>query len=248
MGEAQESVLPVIILIARPGAGKSEIINYLTSIPEDERLEKFHIGKLFVIDDFPFLWRWFEEDAILSSLGKPRLYTDNEGYFKFNYLWDILIYLINLEFEKFKKKSISNVDYTVIIEFSRGKQHGGYAHALPLIAENILSNACLMYVDVSWEESLRKNRKRFNPEKPDSILEHSLPDSKLEKLYYECDFKEISSINNSFLNVNQSSLPYVVFNNQDDVTTNNQTALVERLEVTLSNLWNLYRNINQSSK
>jgi len=33
-----------------------------------------------------------------------------------------------------------------------------------------------IYIDVTWEESLRKNRLRFNPQRPDSVLEHSLPD------------------------------------------------------------------------
>ena len=35
-------------------------------------------------------------------------------------------------------------------------------------------------VQVSFAESLRKNRKRFNPERPDSILEHAVDEKKLE--------------------------------------------------------------------
>ena len=32
-----------------------------------------------VLDDFPMLWTWFEEDAILAEMGKPRLHTDDGG-------------------------------------------------------------------------------------------------------------------------------------------------------------------------
>jgi len=42
----------------------------------------------------------------------------------------------------------------------------------------MLKSAAILYVNVSFSESLRKNRKRFNPNKPDSILEHGLPDEK----------------------------------------------------------------------
>ncbi len=56
----------------------------------------------------------------------------------------------------------------------------------------MLTKMAVLWIDVSWEESLRKNRKRFNPEKPDSILEHSLPDAKLERLYRDVDWPEVT--------------------------------------------------------
>ena len=87
------------------------------------------------------------------------------------------------------------IDQTIILEFSRGKEHGGYKSAFSHLSEEIISGAAILYVDVSWEESLRKNRIRFNPEKPDSILEHSLPDEKLAKMYFETDWNEISAKN-----------------------------------------------------
>ncbi len=66
----------ILILIARPAAGKSEIIHYLKQVPDDERVRRFHIGPFVEIDDFPMLWTWFEEDDILERLGYPRLHTD----------------------------------------------------------------------------------------------------------------------------------------------------------------------------
>ena len=126
-----------------------------------------------------------------------------------------------------------------MIEFSRGKEHGGYAHALSLLSDEILENSALIYVDVPWEESLRKNRRRFNPDKPDSILEHSLPDEKLKRLYFECDFKEVAPGSNGFLKIRGFKIPYAIFNNHKDLTTNPGNDFVAELEKTLLTLKNL---------
>ena len=80
----QTPVFDIIFLVARRAAGKSEIIDYLKRTEVDERLRRFHIGAFSEIDDFPMLWTWFEEDAILARMGKPRLHTDADGYFTGN--------------------------------------------------------------------------------------------------------------------------------------------------------------------
>ena len=56
----------IIILLGRPAAGKSEVIDFLKKTPVEERLRRFHIGRFEEIDDFPMLWTWFEEDAFLE--------------------------------------------------------------------------------------------------------------------------------------------------------------------------------------
>ena len=233
------NIFPILLLIARPAAGKSEIINYLNNLNPKERKTKLHIGKLKVIDDFPFLWRWFEEDNLLTNMKKPRLYTDEKGYFKNIYFWDLLIRMINLEYEKFNRDASNNKVHTVIIEFSRGKEHGGYRRALPMLSGEILNSSSLLYIYVSWQESLRKNRKRFNPDKPDSILEHSLPDEKLNKLYHDCDFKDLIKADNGYLKLENTNIPFAVFNNEDDVTTTPGQEFVDRLTKNIDNLWEL---------
>jgi hypothetical protein len=232
----------IILLIARPGAGKSEVIDYLKKTPLEERTERFHVGLFKEIDDFPMLWTWFEEDALLEKMGHPRLHTDQNGFFLGQHLWDLLIERIGLEYQK-KVKNIPDYesDYTTIVEFSRGKEHGGYKSAFSHISPFMLKKLAVLYIDVTWEESLRKNRKRFNPEKPDSILEHSLPDSKLERLYKEVDWQEVSKGNPHYLTIQGIKVPYIVFDNSDDVTTQRGKVLGERLEHVLKELWLLYK-------
>ncbi len=231
----------ILLLIARPAAGKSEIIDYLKKMPLKERKEKFHIGEFDEIDDFPMLWTWFEEDALLEKMGHPRLHTTSDGFFKYQYLWDLLIERISLEYQK----KMRNFDGdTIILEFSRGSEHGGYRSAFDHLSTEILQNLAILYIDVPWEESLRKNRQRFNPDRPDSILEHGLPDEKLEKLYRETDWHELIDGRQNMLDIQGIKVPYVVFDNADDVTTDQGPALGERLSAVLESLWGNYSKLH----
>jgi len=231
----------VLILTGRPASGKSEIIDLLMHQPPDVRRRRFHIADLDVIDDFPMLWTWFEEDRILSEqLGQPRLYTDADGYFKDRHFWHLLIERISLEYHKrLRSDPIYQDQRTTLVEFSRGSEHGGYADAFLHLADDLLRRAALVYVRVSFEESLRKNRRRFNSDRPDSILEHALPDEKLTRLYGDDDWAAVSADSPHFLDVRSIRVPYVVFENEDDVTTGKPDLLEERLERVLGRLWEL---------
>jgi hypothetical protein len=243
---ASKNTFDILLLIARPAAGKSEIIDFLKKTPSEERVQRFHIGEFEEIDDFPMLWRWFEEDALLTQMCYPRLYTDEDGYFLGDYLWNLLIELICLDYQKkIRNDPAYHHDYTTLVEFSRGKEHGGFRTAFQHLDKEMLSKMAILYVNVSWEESLRKNRKRFNPEHPDSILEHSLPDSKLEKLYRYSDWDELIEGNPEFLLIQENRVPYVIFENEDDVTTARDEALGKRLEETLKVLWERYTKVHK---
>ena len=230
----------ILLLIARPAAGKSEIINFLKNTPLPERINKFHIADFKELDDFPILWRWFEEDHILSEMGHNHLFTDKDGYFLFPDLWNLLIRLLCMDYEKILRDEPDfHSDHSLIFEFSRGSEHGGYQEAFKHLSEKVIQNMAVLYIDVPWEESLRKNRRRFNPDKPDSILEHGLPDQKMEKLYRYNDWEKISGEDEHYLHIGDHKVPYVVFNNKDDVTTAKGPQLAERLEETLQKLWEI---------
>ena len=233
----------VLILIGRPASGKSEIIDFLTHLPDTTRRERFHIARLQVLDDFPILWSWFEEDDILSEkFSLPRLHSDDQRYFKFRELWHVLIERLNLEYAKKVRDNASYHDHTTaLIEFSRGSEHGGYAEAFEHVSDEILMRAGIVYVRVPFEESLRKNRRRFNPNKPDSILEHGLTDDKMERLYRDDDWPTLASNDSGHLSIRGRQVPYAVFPNEDDVTTGKPDQLAARLESVLGKLWELYR-------
>ncbi len=230
----------ILLLLARPGAGKSEIIHYLKHIPLEERIRRFHVREFEEIDDFPMLWAWFEEDTILDKLGQPRLFTDAQDCFQYPYLWDVLTEKIDLEYRKKRRDTSYHEQFTCLAEFSRGSEHGGYRRAFEHLGAEFARSAAILYVDVTWEESLRKNRARYNPERPDSILEHGLTDEKLEKLYKKVDWFELTAPDPQRVEIAGVRVPYVVFPNHDDITTPQGDALGKRLEEKLGELWGLY--------
>lgn len=231
----------VLLLIARPAAGKSEIIDYLKNTPLEARIQRFHIGEFQEFDDFPTLWAWFEEDQLLAEMGQPRLYTDDDNYFLHHHFWDLLVRRICLDYDK-KLRADPNYHqrYTTILEFSRGSEHGGYRRAFQHLSPQVVERMALLYVQVSWEESFRKNDERFDPQQPGSILQHSIPTDKMKTLYKETDWPELSAPDPEFLSIQEQRVPYAVFDNEDDLTTERGKALGLRLEEVLGHLWHLY--------
>lgn len=238
-----EDTFDILVLIGRPASGKSEIIDFLTRLPDPIRRERLRMAAPEVLDDFPILWSWFEEDEILSkTFGLPRLHTDEQGYFLDRAFWHVLIERLNLDYAKKVRDDASYHDHaTTLIEFARGCEHGGYKVAFEHVSTEILRRAAIVYVQVPFEESLRKNRRRFNPTKPDSILEHGLTDDKMERLYREDDWAALAPGDHGDLIVRGERVPYVVFPNEDDVTTGKPEQLSARLESVLGKLWSLYQ-------
>lgn len=237
---------PLIILNGRPASGKSEVIHYLKTLPDNTRRDRFHIGKLIELDDFPMLWTWFEEDALLEKqFHHPRLHTDSDGYFISPTLWHLLIARLGLEYQKLLRDNPDlHTTYTILIEFSRGTEHGGYREAYTHLTDEILRQAGILYIDVPYEESLRKNRQRFNPSRPDSILEHGLPDSKLERMYKEVDWHEVAAPEPEIIRINSIAVPYVVFPNHDDVTTVITHVFEKRFESVCDDLWSRWTRLH----
>ncbi len=235
-------IFKLVLLLARPAAGKSEVIDYLKNTPLPERIARFHIGKIAELDDFPMLWTWFEEDGLLEKMGQPRLHTDAQANFLHIHLWDVLIERLCLEYSKLTRNLSANGQdqTTTIMEFSRGSEHGGFQRAFEHLSEKVQEDAGILYIQVSWEESLRKNRRRFNPDRPDSVLEHGLPDEKLARLYRETDWPQVSQGNPDYISILDRQIPYAVMENEDDVTTPRGSELGNRLETCLSHLWDRY--------
>jgi hypothetical protein len=228
-----------IILIGRPAAGKSEVIDFLKKTDEGTRAMRFHIGPFVEIDDFPFVWETFEIDDLLERLGQPRVFTTKNYFFKGGHLWSLFIGRINLEF---RKKLARDPDFTkrqtVVVEFSRGGENG-FGEACAHLADEILSRAGIVYINVSYEESARKNRRRFDPEQADSILFHSLPDEKMEFYYKTNDWERLSGGRKTgWIRVREFDVPFAVFDNEPE-QTDDPRKLGPALEEVFGRLWDL---------
>lgn len=229
---------PIVIIIGRPAAGKSEVIDYLKHSDANERLNRLHIANFEELDDFVYVWESFEIDDILTKHGKPRVWTDEKYWFKDHFIWNLYIERINLEY---RKKLARNANYhdnmTTLIEFARGGENGIY-EALSYLDENILKNAVLVYIKVSYEESVRKNQRRARKGLEHSILHHSLPDEKMEFYYKVNDWNKLEAKDPNYIEVKGIKVPYAVFQNEPEKTLDPQLIGAE-LERATSKLWNI---------
>jgi len=228
-----------IILIGRPAAGKSEVIDFLKHTGEPERSRRFHVGPFVELDDFPFVWETFEIDDLLERLGQSRLFTTRDYFFKGDHLWNLFIERINLEFRKLLARDPAfTATHTALVEFSRGGERG-FAEAFAHLADEILSRAGIVYINVSYEESARKNRRRFDPARADSILYHSLPDEKMERYYKTNDWERLSGGKpTGRIRVRGFDVPFAVFDNEPE-KTDDPRKLGPALEEVFGRLWSL---------
>lgn len=230
--------LPILIITGRPAAGKSEVIDFLKKADPKERLERFHIADFEELDDFVYVWETFEIDDILTKHGKPRVWTDEKYWFKEHFIWNLYIERINLEY---RKKLARDPDYhakkTVLVEFARGGENG-ITEALSYLHEDLLPQASLMYIRVSYEESVRKNHRRARKGQEDSILYHSLPDEKMDFYYKTNDWEKLEANDPNFIEVKGFKIPYAVFENEPEKTLDSRL-IADELQRVAKKLWSM---------
>lgn len=213
-----------IILLGRPAAGKSEVIDFIKRTSIEERKNKFYIGEIVEFDDFLYVWQTFEDDDIWDKkLHKPRKNTSSDYYFYDHDIWNFFIHKINLAYAKeiARNKNLHDT-HTALIEFSRGGENG-FGEAFSHLSDEILKDAAIVYISVSYNESVRKNRRRFKPELADSILYHSLPDDKMEYYYKVNDWEKLTENKPSgYLNIKNYKVPFAVLYNEPEVTDSDQ--------------------------
>jgi hypothetical protein len=229
---------PILIITGRPAAGKSEVIDFLKKCDPSVRLKIFHIADFEELDDFIYVWETFELDDLMARFGKPRVWSDEKYWFKDQYIWDLYMNRMALDY---KKKILKDPTYhkkkTILIEFARGGDDAIH-HALTLLSDEMLSKASLVYIKVPYEESVRKNRRRAKPGQEDSILYHSLPDEKMEFYYKTNDWEKLEANDPNFIEVKGHKIPYAVFENMPE-KTNDPKLISEELERVAAKIWSL---------
>jgi hypothetical protein len=231
---------PILIITGRPAAGKSEVIDFLKKCDPIVRLEKFHIANFEELDDFIYVWETFELDDLMTRFGKPRIWSDENYWFKDQYIWDLYMDRMALDY---KKKVLKDPAYhdkmTTLVEFARGGENAIH-HAMTFLSDEMLSKASLMYINVPYEESVRKNRKRARPGQEDSILYHSLPDAKMEFYYKTNDWEQLTAKDPNFIEVKGHKIPYCAFENMPEKTMD-PALIAPELERVTKKLWNLQK-------
>lgn len=212
-----------IILNGRPGGGKSELIDFIRNTPVEKRRELFHIGNFVEEDDFVWIWEKFVEDDLWEALGEERIYSvpHQYGYVQKedNRLLDLVAMKFNVAIqEKYRKQPGFYDDNTVFIEFARGAGDGGFRRVYEMLDDEILKSAAILYINVSYEESIRKNTARYVDEEKGSILAHRLPPESLERFSAEVDWEELSGgKDEGFITIRGIKIPFVSMPNEPEL-------------------------------
>ena len=210
-----EETFDILLLLGRPASGKSEFIDFMTRLRPPERASRWHIGPFDVVDDFPILWEKFEEDDLWERLGHPRLHSKRaDGNYAVTdpRLWGFLIERIN---QRVASLGTGRSPRTRIIEFSRGGA-SGYRDALGRLSPEILRRAVILYVDVSFEESWRRNLARYDEKRRSGILTHSVPREEMERTYGTDDWPDLASSRQGFVTVGGLQVPYATMPNEPE--------------------------------
>jgi len=230
-------VLPYLILLGRPAAGKSELIQFLKGLPPDERAERYHLGTIAVLDDFPILWEKFIEDDIWEKVGKGRLISaraEENYYVTDDYVWPFLIERLNQVIEG----EALLPGRTLLVEFSRGGE-GAYRKALANLSRRALEQGAILYLSVSFEESWRRNQARYDRDKRDGILTHAVPWEEMERTYRTDDWAELAPEPQGYLEVEGIRVPYITVENEPEPLTPEDFA--DRFRPALEALYKLWK-------
>jgi hypothetical protein len=233
-----------LLVLGRPACGKSEFIDFLKHAPADVVRRRLHIGRFEEVDDFPWIWEKFQDDEIWERAGYPRLYSreympGNPGMVPEGAcLYDWCMHKFNdviarqyLDREAFYEAS------TLLIEFSRGGAKG-FRRALEALDRRILERAAILYIDVSRDESWRRNVARYQEKLKHSILAHMVPKETYDYFYDTNDWSDLTAGTPSgHLGINALRVPFVSMNNEPEST--DPAVLKERYAAALGRLWEL---------
>jgi len=126
----------IVLLMALPASGKSEVRRFLANV-EPERLQKdFHIGANLQLDDFPYVHMMRRADDELAKLGKDRVFfKSGDKPFIDPKDWGTLIHLLNEDYRDLMTKNVVKADSAADLLMKRIDKAGEKAKIAPRLAK-----------------------------------------------------------------------------------------------------------------
>lgn len=216
----------------------------MKKIPDAERAARYHIGALHEFDDFLWLWDKFVEDDVWEAAGHPRLFSeiaDHAYITKGKELLDFLFAKFNDEFTRAPKHG------TVFIEFARGASDGGYTNALNRLSDELLSDAAILFIDASYEESCRRNDARYQEKLKHSVLAHKVPEADMVRFSRDIDWPELTHNQpHGLLPIRQLQVPFLTMDNETELK--NPAEFRERCRVALDALMTIFASRTEKTR
>jgi hypothetical protein len=234
-----------IFILGRPASGKSEFLDFMSKISDEERATRYHIGRMAVVDDFVWLWEQCSEDDLWEKVNGTRPHgsiPDPCGYINTPEQFNFLMAKFDQEISRrYLDDAAFFKEHTLFIEFARGGMTP-YEKALSYLSPAIYERAAILYVEVAAAESRRRNDARYKEKLKSSILAHKTPDRVMEIYYREDDWSELTgSARFGSIKLQGVNVPFFTMNNEPE--SKDPVVLGPRYKEALDKLWTLRRSI-----
>ena len=232
-----------LFVFGRPAGGKSEFIDFMKTCEPVKRYNTFRIAPFDILDDYLFIREIAEHEDALEALSVNRFITQRtkDGIAIINDIfWPYASHKLNAII---KNNYLGNPEFykehTLLIEFSRGREPATYKKALDGISPEVLKKGAIIYIKVSYEESLRRNEARYREKLKHSILAHKCPEDIMERYYKYDDWQDVTLGKSSGrLAINGVQIPFVTMENEPESKA--APVLEKRYGDALESLWKLY--------
>lgn len=134
-------VFDVVLLMALPASGKSEIRNFMANIPEERLRKEFHIGQTIQLDDFPYVHMMRRIDDELMRMGEPRVFYPGEAPLIDGRDWQTLCNLLSEDYMDIRNRNAVTTDSAarlLFVRIDRAAMNAGFGPRLGLIRPEIL--------------------------------------------------------------------------------------------------------------
>ncbi len=218
----QPAIFRHLFVLGRPAGGKSEFIDFMKNLPAGERAASFGIGRFQEVDDFPWLFEACVEDDRREERGEPRLVSERvpEGHniIKPRFRGSLVDRFNQVITTKYLANPRFYEDGTLLIEFARGVGDG-FRESLERFDRKILERGAILYIQVSFEESYRRNDARYRRGQEQSILFHKVPDRDMFGFFRDNDWQKMTGgVPDGRLDIGGVSVPFVSMNNEPEST------------------------------
>jgi hypothetical protein len=98
-------ILDVLLLLALPASGKSEVRRYLASLTPEQCRNDFHMGPTVQLDDYPYVHMMRRVSQELRKLGADGVFFDSDELpMKEPRDWGMLVELLNEDFQDLESR------------------------------------------------------------------------------------------------------------------------------------------------
>ena len=162
------SVLDVVLLLALPASGKSEVRRYMASLTPEQCRDEFHLGPTVQLDDYPYVHMMRRASQELRKLGHDGVFFDSDDLpMKEQRDWGTLIELLNEDFDDLvqrRRPAPASAATWLLDRFDAARRKVGAAPALGALAPALRSA-----VIAALEPEARKLLADKNAGVPDSL-------------------------------------------------------------------------------